>query len=199
MKHSETLGALGKALAKAQGTIKPAAKGAENPFFKSSYADLPAIVRACRDELSKNDISFSQATSYEGEIVVLETILIHSSGEWISGTYPVKPVKADPQGMGSAMTYARRYALAAMVGVVAEDEDDDANAASGHSKALTREEKGSALDKARDWAREAIREIKSLDEEGLEAWTAKNSSALIKLRAVDSDTHLQVMQAIQGK
>ncbi len=199
MNRSETIGTLAKALAKAQGAIKPAGKGAENPFFKSSYADLPAIVKACRDELAKNDIAYSQVTAYEGETVTLETMLFHSSGEWISGVYPVKPVKNDPQGMGSAMTYARRYALAAMVGVVAEDEDDDGNDASGHKKAPSRDEKGEALTKARAWADEAMREIKSLDEEGLDAWTKKNASALVKLRSVDQDIHLTLMQAIQGK
>lgn len=194
---SETIGALAKALAKAQSAIKPAAKGAENPFFKSSYADLPAIAKACRDELAKNDLAYSQITSYEAETVVLETILMHSSGEWLSGTYPVKPVKNDPQGMGSAMTYARRYALAAMVGVVADDEDDDGNAASDRQKAPSRAEKGEALDKARDWAKEAMREIQGLTDGQIDAWTAKNAAAMVKLRAIDQDTHAQLMAAIQ--
>lgn len=199
MNRSENIGTLAKALAKAQGAIKPAAKGAENPFFKSSYADLPAIVKACKDELAKNDIAVIQSTKYEGETLFLETILAHSSNEWVSGTYPIKPVKADPQGMGSAITYARRYALAAMVGVVAEDEDDDANAASGHAKAPSRDEKGEALIKARDWAREAIRTIHSLSSEELETWPNKNTAALVKLRAIDPDTHRQILDAIQGK
>lgn len=209
MNRSESIGTLAKALAKAQGAIKPAAKGAENPFFKSSYADLPAIVKACRDELTKNDIAVIQRTGYEGETLLLETILAHSSGEWISGVYPVKPVKADPQGMGSAITYARRYALAAMVGVVAEDEDDDANAASGHArpaagapkpKAESREEKGTRLDAARTWANSAMHTIQGLDEAEREAWMAapENAERLVKLRAVDPDVHLTLMKALQG-
>lgn len=197
MNRSETIGAIAKALAKAQGAIKPAAKSAENPFFKSSYADLPAIVEACRVELAKNDIAYSQATSYEADTVILETILLHGSGEWISGTYPIKPVKSDPQSMGSAMTYARRYALAAMVGVVAEAEDDDGNAASDRAKAPSREEKGDALTKARDWAKEAIREISSLSPDGVDAWTSENSAKMVRLRAIDQDTHQLLIQAIQ--
>lgn len=128
---SDTIGALAKALAKAQGEIKSAVKDATNPFFKSNYADLPAIVKACKTSLATNDIAYIQTTDFEGQDMWLETVLAHSSGQWISGRYPVRPVKADPQGMGSAITYARRYALAAMVGVVSEEEDDDGNAASG--------------------------------------------------------------------
>lgn len=197
MKKSDTIGALAKALAAAQGALKPAPKGAENPFFKSSYADLPAIVKACRDALAKNDISYVQAPSYEGEIIVLETILMHSSGEWISSIYPVKPVKPDPQSLGSAFTYAKRYALAAMVGVVSEDEDDDANAASDRAKAPSREEKGDALTKARDWAKEAIREINGMAADEVDTWATKNAPAMVKLRAIDQDTHAQLMAAIQ--
>lgn len=130
MNRSDTIGILAKALAKAQGAIKPAVKGAENPFFKSSYADLPAIYKACREHLSANDIAVAQSTGFDTDGVFLETILAHSSGEWICGIYPIRPVKPDPQSMGSAITYARRYSLAAMVGVVAENEDDDGNAAS---------------------------------------------------------------------
>lgn len=199
MNKSDNIGALAKALAKAQGAIKPATKSAENPFFKSSYADLPAIVEACRKELAANDIAIFQATYYTDETVVLETILAHSSGEWISGTYPIKPVKADPQSMGSAVTYARRYALAAMVGVVAEAEDDDGNAASDRAKAPSRTEKGDALDKARSWANDAIRAINGFSADELAAWekAQKNINGLVELRKMDQDTWQQVVDAIK--
>ena len=134
MNHSEQLNELATALAKAQGSIKSAVKGKENPFFKSQYADLPAVMEACRKALSDNGLALSQVTEFDGADCWLETMLIHSSGQWLRGRYPVRPVKNDPQGLGSAQTYARRYALMAMVGVVAENEDDDANAASGHPK-----------------------------------------------------------------
>lgn len=131
MHHSEQINELATALAKAQKLIKAAAKDAENPFFRSSYADLPAVTEACRDALADNGISYSQVPGFECSEIWLETILMHTSGQWIYGRYPVRPIKNDPQGTGSALTYARRYSLMAMVGIVAADEDDDGNAASG--------------------------------------------------------------------
>lgn len=199
MNRSDTIGALAKALAKAQGAIKPAVKASENPFFKSSYADLPAIFKACREELTKNDITVIQSTGFDADGVFLETMLAHSSGEWVSGVYPIRPVKPDPQSMGSAVTYARRYSLAAMVGVVAEDEDDDGAAASGNVRAVSRDEKGEALTKARAWAKQAIHDIKGCDEAALAKWESKNADALVKLRAIDPDTHSEVLDAIKGR
>lgn len=127
---SASLGELAGALAKAQGAMKPAAKSAENPFFKSSYADLPACWEAARVALSSNNLAVIQTTSMHGPQVLLVTLLAHSSGEWIRGELPVNPTKNDPQSMGSAMTYARRYSFCAITGVTAEDEDDDGNAGS---------------------------------------------------------------------
>lgn len=131
MNKSESIGALAAALAKAQGQIKGAMKDSENPFFHSKYADLSAVWEACRKPLSDNGLSVVQTGDFELSVgtFFLHTTLLHSSGEWIGGEIPVKPVKDDPQGLGSAMTYARRYGLAAIVGVAPED--DDGNAASG--------------------------------------------------------------------
>lgn len=127
--QSETIGALAEALAKAQGKIKGATKDAENPYFKSKYADLASVWDACRDALSSHGLSVIQTTDDAPEGVTVVTTLAHSSGEWIRGRMTLKPVKSDPQGVGSATTYARRYALAAIVGVAPED--DDGAAASG--------------------------------------------------------------------
>ena len=196
---SETIGDLAKALAAVQGDIKAAKKDAVNPFFKSNYADLPAVVAACKDSLSKNGIAYFQTTNFDAEGVWLETMLCHSSGEWIMGRYPIKPVKPDPQSAGSAMTYARRYALAAIVGVVAEDEDDDGAQASGNVRAESRDSKGERLKKARAWAQDAIRMINGFDPVELEKWEAKNSPFLVELRDLDPDTHELIMKAIQGK
>jgi hypothetical protein len=122
---------LTEALAKAQGAIKGAVKDVDNPFFKSKYADLASCWEACREPLSKNGLAVIQTTSLApGGGVLLRTILSHSSGEWIDSWYPVVPIKNDPQGFGSALTYARRYCLSAMVGIAPED--DDGNAATGH-------------------------------------------------------------------
>ena len=121
---------LATAMAKAQAEIKTALKDSKNPHFKSSYADLTSVWDACRNALTKNGLSVLQITNFDAADVWLETTLLHASGESISGRYPLRPQQQTPQGYGSALTYARRYALAAMVGVVA-DEDDDGNAASG--------------------------------------------------------------------
>lgn len=122
--HSPDLGELAKALAAAQAEIVTARKGATNPHFGNTYADLADIWNACRPALTKHGLSVIQVPDTDGERVVLTTTLLHTSGQWIRGVYPVRPVKNDPQSYGSALTYARRYGLAAMVGVVADDDDD---------------------------------------------------------------------------
>ena len=128
---SLTIGKLASALAKAQGQIRAAIKDSENPFFQSRYSALSAVWDSCREPLSKNGIAIIQRTNAtDGNIISLSTILAHESGEWICGTLNMKPVKSDPQGLGSCLTYARRYSLASMVGICSE-EDDDGNKATG--------------------------------------------------------------------
>lgn len=126
---SEQIGELAAALAKAQGEIESAVKSQANPFFKSKYADLAEVWKAAREPLSKNTLAVVQLTQGGPETVSIETVLVHSSGQWIRSELTLKPVKADPQGIGSAITYGRRYAMAAIIGIT--QEDDDANAASG--------------------------------------------------------------------
>jgi hypothetical protein len=126
---TDSIGKLAAALAKAQSEIKGAKKDAENPFFKSSYADLASTWEACREALSKNELAIAQTTEIHDGTIVLKTILMHSSGESITGILPVLVgEKASSQQLGSTITYNRRYALAAMVGVAPED--DDGNTAS---------------------------------------------------------------------
>jgi hypothetical protein len=130
MQKSTQLDALGPAMAKAQRDMAGAKKGSSNPFFKSKYADLASVAEACREALTSNGLSVIQGPeSEDGDMVILHTMLLHESGQWIESTLRMRPVKADPQGMGSCITYARRYTLAAMCGVAPED--DDGNAASG--------------------------------------------------------------------
>lgn len=127
---SETIGKLAEALSKAQGMMRGAVKDSTNPFFKQNYADLASVWDACREPLSKHGLSVAQTTRVgeSGEPVIVTT-LMHTSGEWITGELLVKPVKTDPQSIGSAITYGRRYALSAMVGIAPED--DDAESAQG--------------------------------------------------------------------
>jgi len=128
LEHSNELGELSKALSLAQAELKGAEKTATNPFFHSSYATLKDVWEAVRVPLSKHGLSIIQTTDPADSGVIVNTMLCHSSGQWVKGKLFMRPAKSDPQAIGSAITYARRYALAAMVGVY--QEDDDGNTAS---------------------------------------------------------------------
>lgn len=132
MNKSNELNELGVALAKAQGQIKNAVRDSDNPFFKSRYADLAAVWDVCRKPLSDNGLSIVQSVTSDSDHHYVETMMLHSSGQWINDTVKLTLKADDMQAMGSAITYARRYSLAAFAGV-APDDDDDGNAASGKS------------------------------------------------------------------
>lgn len=124
MQRSEQSDLLFAALAKAQTEIEGAAKDSVNPHFRSKYADLSSVMQACKTPLSRNGLAIMQIPDSEDpDIVAVTTVLGHASGQWISSRIVMRPTKADPQGVGSALTYCRRYALAAMVGVCPEDDD----------------------------------------------------------------------------
>jgi hypothetical protein len=125
--QSENINELAAALAKAQGSMKAAAFNKTNTHFKNKYADLTAIIDAVRKPLNENGLAFTQSPEMHDGIFCLVTRLLHSSGQWTSGEYPL-PANGTPQQFGSALTYAKRYSLAAMVGISADD-DDDAEAA----------------------------------------------------------------------
>lgn len=137
MQKTESISKLAIALVKAQSELHKVAKSANNPFFKSKYADLATIIDAVKPILNNNGIVFLQLvdTNADGSTAV-ETMLLHESGESISGRTPVVVAKQnDPQALGSAITYAKRYGLQALVGVATKDEDDDGEAAMGRPKA----------------------------------------------------------------
>lgn len=138
MNKSESIAALAAALAKAQGEIENASKNAANPHFRSKYADLAEVLNTVRPVFAKHGISVIQAPSYEGGMASVETMLMHSSGEWLSNTCSAPVSKQDAQGVGSAITYLRRYSLAAFAGIA--QEDDDANSAVGHRQAAKPEQ-----------------------------------------------------------
>lgn len=121
--HSEKIGALGEALAKAQAEVEGASKDSANPHFRSKYASLAAVIDACRAALSKNSIAVVQAPSAKGSEVTVSTILMHASGEWIEASLTASARDASPQSVGSAVTYLRRYGLMSMVGIAPEDDD----------------------------------------------------------------------------
>ncbi len=130
MQRSDSITKLAPALVKAQSQLQIAVKDTTNPAFRSKYADLAAVWEACRAALQENGLSVVQMPSRtETGCAALETVLLHESGEYISSVSETRLTKDDPQGYGSAITYLRRYALSAMLGIVADD--DDGNAASG--------------------------------------------------------------------
>jgi len=129
MRQSEFIANLAKALSIVQGKLTYATKDSANPFFKSRYADLESVWDSCRSLLAENGLAVMQFPGeYFDGTMSLTTVLSHSSGEWISKEMSLPVTKPDAQGAGSALTYMRRYALAAVVGVV--QADDDGNAAS---------------------------------------------------------------------
>lgn len=127
------------ALVKAQKAFGPALKTHTNPAFRTKYADLSACVEAVIDALNNNGIALIQKTHRDDSGVTVETVFVHESGEEISsGVLHVPASKQDPQGYGSALTYARRYSLMAACGIAPED--DDGNAASKHPPAKQKTE-----------------------------------------------------------
>lgn len=130
MRTSESISKISAALVKAQGELNAVHKDGNNPHFRSKYATLQNIVESTRDTLRKHGLAVVQTfNETDGTYISLNTTVIHESGECISGTFSMRPSKVDPQGLGSATTYARRYALSAILGIVTDD-DDDGNAAS---------------------------------------------------------------------
>ena len=146
MKSSDTLSKLAPALVKAQAAMAGATKSAANPFFKSKYANLEEVIRVVKEPFAANGLCFIQnPVSGEGTAGV-ETIILHESGEFISNEFLLKCSKADPQGMGSAITYARRYGLQSACGIPSED--DDGNAASAPTPKMSNAEAIKKLDTA---------------------------------------------------
>jgi hypothetical protein len=134
MNKSESIKNLAVAMSRAQSAMSGAAKSKNNPFFKSKYADLGAVIEAVKVPFADNGLSFVQFPIEEGGRIGIETILMHESGEWLSNSFTVQLTKQDAQGAGSAITYCRRYSLQSAAGIPSED--DDGNAASkGQAKA----------------------------------------------------------------
>lgn len=127
---SDSIINLAVALTKFNGEVHSIAKDAKNPHFKNNYASLDNIVEEIRPILQKHGISVLQIPGGDGENVIMKTMLLHESGEWLeSEPLIMRPVKNDPQGMGSCITYARRYSLCSMLSL-STGIDDDGNAAS---------------------------------------------------------------------
>ena len=123
MLKSESITALAKAIALSQLHVENALKSSTNPHFKSKYADLAEILNTVRPVFSANSIAIVQTPTFESGVASVETMLCHESGEFISSVCSSPVSKQDAQGIGSAITYLRRYSLAAMCGIAQEDDD----------------------------------------------------------------------------
>ena len=141
MQTSEKIDAIAPALLKAQKAINTAHKNAANPFFKSNYADLSECIAAVKGPMNENGISIVQAVSIRADATVVETTLLHESGQWIGSSTPVICAKPnDPQAMGSGISYAKRYGVQAICFLPTEDDDGE--------KAMDRQSKPPAKPKA---------------------------------------------------
>ena len=173
---SPTIAALAKALSAAQGEVEGAVKGKENPAFRSKYADLAAVWDACREALTKHGLAIVQSPGpcADGRME-MTTLLAHSSGEWMRGTLTIPLAKVDAQAYGSATTYARRYALAAFVGVAPEDDDGNAAAAAAPRREAPAPMGGrkTPAQAKRDGDHERVMaEVDRLTKDGLADWLA---------------------------
>jgi len=140
MKSSESIEKLAEALCAAQGEMGGAVKGSANPFFKSSYADLTSVIKAIKEPCQNNGLSYVQLPHRSDSSIGVVTRLIHTSGQWLENEFTLPMVKSDPQAAGSAITYARRYALQALFGIPAVDDDGES--------AMIRGEKPSLIDES---------------------------------------------------
>ena len=139
MTMSETIGAIAPALVKAQAEIRPIVKDSTNPAFRSKYTSLDAIMEVVRPVLAKNGLIVVQSVldTIDGEhstSIMVESRVIHSSGEWIAGVVQVPVMQQTSHGFGSALSYGRRYSLSALLSL-ASDEDDDGNGAAQQAQA----------------------------------------------------------------
>jgi hypothetical protein len=128
MNKSDSIKNIAIAMCKAQSEMGGAHKGANNPFFKSKYADFGSVIEVVKQPFGNNGLSYVQFPINDGDKIGVETILMHESGEWLSNSFTVKATKQDAQGAGSVITYCKRYGLQAVAGIPSED--DDGNAAS---------------------------------------------------------------------
>jgi hypothetical protein len=210
---SNEIAELASALSKAQGEMGSAKKGADNPFFKSKYADLSEVIKALKEPFAKNGLSYTQFPVMREDAAGIVTVLMHQSGQYMRSTYTIPLVKRDAQAVGSCITYARRYALQAIAGIPAAD--DDGNQASEpldpmavHNDAVARNIDSivcirQALDE-QNWetAAEAYGELSDDDKialytiaptKGGKAWTSKQRTAL------KSDEFYQARKVMTGE
>lgn len=199
--QTETVGAIQKALAEAQAKIQNPAKNATNSHYKSKYTTLDEVLNVAREALSSVGISIFQRTYMIENLVMVETVLGHASGEQLCSHYPMAMLPFKPQDGQLSLTYARRGALCAMVGIAGED--DDGNTA---NKATTianpRAEKDTkASSELLEFMMSGLQSCQTEDE--LTVWTLSNKGNKANLtlsdQAIITRTYKQVMESIKEK
>jgi hypothetical protein len=138
VRRSPSLSKIAAALCAAQAEMKNPTKNKQNPHFKNWYADLNAVLESILPVFTKHKLSIMQLPCELDDAPAMMTLVMHDSGEWVETTVKVRPVKSDPQSVGSAQSYARRYALQSIAGLAAED-DDDGHAATHRPAAQTQQ------------------------------------------------------------
>lgn len=197
MKTSVEIGELAAALALAQGEIAAAPKDSINSHFKNRYADLAACWGAARLPLSKHGLSVTQdpQTNVETVVVTVVTRIIHKSGQWLENELCCRAVSARAQDVGAATTYLKRYGFCAMVGVVA-DEDDDGNKASG------REDKGKLQEKREERQQAAGEQRDAKRKAGVFEGSAEQEkiiAAILEKRGVPREFWDEIRKSLMGK
>ena len=150
MKASESINELASALCNAQGQMGGAVKDSANPFFKSSYADLTSVIKAIKQPFADNGLSYTQFPVSNENGVGVSTRLMHVSGQWLEMEYTLPTVKKDPQASGSAITYARRYALQSIAGIPTADDDAESAMLRGDDKKIISDDQIIAIKKLLD-------------------------------------------------
>lgn len=193
MNRSESIVELTKALVKFNNEINKITKDAENPYFKSNYATLDQIVEQIRPLLTKNGLAVMQFPSGDGQMVSVTTLLLHESGEFIeSQPINMKPVKNDPQAVGSCITYARRYSLQSFLSLNT-GEDDDGNKATHTDPPQEKLASDKQLNLITNLLKKNVNEKHSFDElyqilkqrvgteKDMEQWTSQEASKAIAI------------------
>lgn len=182
-----------EALAKMQGALGMAKKDSDNPFFKSKYADLATCINTAKEPMKEHGLSLSQHCSFDGNCVHCVSVLGHSSGQFMTSELVIVVTKKDAQGIGSAITYARRYSFSAVIGL--SQEDDDGNAASNKTepKEKMSKENGNRLDELENWRMmsEDNIEVKAKTKDGRYVWKNLDNVTLKGLEFLREDERFE--------
>jgi hypothetical protein len=162
------------ALSKMQAVLDNAKKESDNPFFKSRYADLAQCLQTAKKPMADNGLSISQHCTFDGQFVQCVTVLGHSSGQMMVSTLAVPVARKDAQGIGSSITYARRYALSSIIGLTQKDDDGEGSVGRTEDDAKTKWEKTAKK------SQEILRNADKLDQQ--ETWRLGNNGVEFKCK-----------------